>query len=225
MWTWIYQQLQQQYPTLTIENWWGIDDPFERMVGAVLVQNTTWTNAAKAIECLRRHDMLSPEAIASRTAAELVPIIHSAGFQQRKAETIITLCSWLLRKGGLAFMQTNAAGTEELRHELLALRGIGEETADTILAYAFYRPTISGDAYARRLYERLTGERGQYGQIRTAILSQLQEWHALSLLHALIVEHGKWTCRKRDPVCVYCRLQEKCRQGKALAAADEGEVV
>jgi len=214
VWRMIYERLREQYPTVTIDGWWGIADPFARMIGSVLVQNTTWTNARKALTSMQREGMLIPEAVVRETPARLIPVIHSAGFQQRKAETIIRLSAWLLDQGGVDRVCSSEIQTDVLRQQLLSIKGIGEETADTILAYVFLRPTISGDAYARRLHERLTGEQGKYGPIRSAMMAQLYTWDELGLLHALIVEHGKETCRKQKPHCPMCSLQSDCQYPK-----------
>ncbi|WP_235828074.1 endonuclease III domain-containing protein [Brevibacillus migulae] len=213
----IYERLRGQYPTVTIDGWWGLDDPFARMIGSVLVQNTTWSNASKALTRMQGEEMLAADILARQTPEKLIPVIHSAGFQQRKAETIIRLSAWLVDLGGIDKAASTALETEVLRRQLLSIKGIGEETADTILAYVFLRPAISGDAYARRLHERLTGERGTYGPIRSAMMAQLHTPDELGLLHALIVEHGKETCRKRSPQCSTCSLQPFCQHAHVSA--------
>jgi endonuclease-3 related protein len=210
MWRKIYQRLDAYHTGFDVDEWWGIHEPFERMVGSVLVQHTTWSNAAKALENIKATGLHHPQAIASLACDDLIPVIRSAGFQTSKAETLIRLSRWLLDKGGVMAIKHSSAPTEALRIELLNLRGIGEETADTILAYVFGRPTISGDAYSRRLYERLTGEKLRYAQIRQAILAELTDTSELQRLHGLIVEHGKIHCRKNSPRCDGCPLQKEC---------------
>jgi len=93
---------------------------------------------------------------------------------------------------------------------LLGLKGIGPETADTILAYVLGRPTISGDAYSRRLFERLTGQSLSYEEIRQQMRNDLQETEELQRLHGLIVEHGKAYCLKRKPRCASCLFADRC---------------
>ncbi|MBO8162209.1 MAG: endonuclease [Brevibacillus sp.] len=210
MWRWILERLDEQFPAFDVDRWWGIDDPFERMIGSVLVQNTTWSNAAKALAGLRERSWLTPQALGSLSADDLIPAIRSAGFQQAKSRTILRLVHWLMQHGGVGGIIERQATTEQLRSELLSLKGIGEETADTILAYSFNRPTISGDAYARRLYQRVSGESLRYKQIRHAILDEIKTWADLARLHGLIVEHGKVICRKRSPRCEGCQLRPRC---------------
>ncbi|NGQ93657.1 endonuclease [Brevibacillus sp. SYP-B805] len=222
MWKWLYQRLGEAFAGFDVEEWWGIADPFERMIGAILVQNTTWTNAAKALENLRANGLLTPQALVFVPHEELVPVIRPAGFQTSKAAAIARLSSWLREKQGVAAIKGAAIPTETLRQELLALKGIGEETADTILAYAFDRPTISGDAYTRRLYERLTGASRSYAQIRSAILAELTDPDDLKRLHGMIVEHGKAFCRKQAPRCETCVLLPDCLYARQNGAVFEG---
>ncbi|UFJ41871.1 endonuclease [Brevibacillus humidisoli] len=209
MWKWILKRLDEQFPDFTVDRWWGITNRYERMIGSVLVQNTTWTNAAKALASLREQGLLDPDVLGKLTFDQVVPVIHSAGFQQAKSRTILSLTHWLQRHDGFEGNLRQTA-TEQLRNQLLSIKGVGEETADTILAYCFERPTISGDAYTRRLYERISGQSLRYGDIRRLIMDQLTERDQLARLHGLIVEHGKTICRKREPMCSQCPLKQRC---------------
>jgi len=210
MWSRIWECLEAQFPAFVVDEWWGVSDPFARMAGAVLVQQTTWHNAAKALAQLQQTGWLHPAALSACTAEQLMPLIHSAGFQRTKAETLIRLASWLQAGGGISSLRGRFT-MEELRGQLLSLKGIGPETADTILAYSFDLPTISGDAYARRLVERLQGRSATYANVRRQIMDELNGTHALQRLHGLIVEHGKMVCRKHQPACGRCLLQTICR--------------
>ncbi len=210
MWTEVYRRLERLFPAFEVDQWWGITDPFERMAGSVLVQNTTWTNAAKALDALRQRGLATPERLAATDMDELAAVIRPAGFQQAKSGTLIRLARWVTARGGVPAIAASGQATEALRAELLQLKGIGPETADTILAYALKRPTISGDAYSRRLHLRLTGRDVGYDGIRRAILAELSGVEALAKLHGLIVEHGKAYCRKHSPQCSACPLATEC---------------
>ncbi|WP_126425916.1 endonuclease III domain-containing protein [Brevibacillus marinus] len=210
MWKWIYKRLDEQFPDFAVERWWGVADRFARMIGAVLVQNTTWNNAAKALARLEEVGWLEPEALAARRPEEVMPVIRSAGFPQAKSGTIISLANWLKQHGGFAGLLARQKTTEQLRSELLFIRGVGEETADTILAYCLGLATISADAYTRRLYARMSGEELRYRPLRRMIMEELREPEHLARLHGLIVEHGKAICRKRQPVCHACTLRSRC---------------
>lgn len=214
LWKWISQQLDELFPDFSVDQWWGVADRFARMIGSVLVQNTTWHNAEKALTRLREKGWLDPEVLAACRPEELVPVIRSAGFQQAKSRTIISLANWVCQQGGIDRLLAQGHAVEPLRSELLAIRGVGEETADTILAYGLGRATISADAYTRRLYERISGEALPYRPLRRMIMGELAEPEQLARLHGLIVEHGKVFCRKRQPVCPSCPLRSRCLYGK-----------
>ncbi len=210
VWQNIFQQLQKHFADFCVKQWWGTSDPFERMVGSVLVQNTTWTNADRALQALVAHDLLSPEKLASQSQETLMAHIRPAGFQIAKSKALLTLASWVVAKRGMAGLQASAEATERLRSELIGLKGIGPETADTILLYTLNRPTIAGDAYTRRLAERLTGKKPSYEQVRRDMMEALPEADDLQSLHGLIIELGKAVCQKRRPQCHTCPLQTQC---------------
>jgi endonuclease-3 related protein len=211
MWKQVYVTLEATFPSFHVDEWWGFADPFVRMVGSVLVQNTAWTHAQKALRELERAGMMNPDAMAVQTPERLAALIRSAGFQTAKSGTLLRLAGWVVSKGGIDRLLASEAPTNALRQELLQLKGIGLETADTILAYALDRPTISGDAYTRRLSQRLTGQRLSYEQVRRQIMQELPAAEGLKRLHGLIVEHGKEYCRKRQPRCERCPFRERCR--------------
>ncbi|USG67509.1 hypothetical protein NDK47_09645 [Brevibacillus ruminantium] len=211
MWQSIYRQLERAFPDFQVESWWGMADPFSRVVGSILVQNTNWSNVVKALERMDAAGILFPEKLLLLSAEELQEIIRPAGFQRAKSACLLQISRWIVQKGGMEVIRKSNESGEQLRRQLLAMKGIGEETADTILAYALDRPSISGDAYTRRLWLRLTGESCTYGQIRMAIQAEIEELQDLQRLHGLIVEHGKEFCKKRQPQCGKCLFSEKCR--------------
>jgi endonuclease-3 related protein len=192
------------------QGWWPGETPFEIAVGAVLTQNTAWTNVERAIASLRETDLLDPEAIAMAPHDRLADSIRPVGYFNVKAERLRALCRFWLDAGeevGLAEMETEA-----LRHALLGVHGVGPETADDILLYAFERPVFVIDAYTRRLFERLgVGGAGQgYEALRRGVEQALgPDVRAFNELHALIVRHAKEACRKR-PVCLGCCLRRVC---------------
>jgi endonuclease-3 related protein len=211
MWRSIYEGLQTHFPAFTVDDWWGITDPFARMAGSILVQNTAWDNAAQALDRLKQAGWLDPDLLSRTSPEQIAEVIRPAGFQRAKSAALIRLSRWIVEKGGMAALRVDDTPTDCLRRELLRLKGIGPETADTILAYALERPTISGDAYSRRLYERLTGEPLSYEGVRRTMLNDLRETEELQRLHGLIVEHGKEICRKRQPRCASCLFAERCQ--------------
>ncbi|MDR0324740.1 MAG: endonuclease III domain-containing protein, partial [Oscillospiraceae bacterium] len=132
--------------------WWPAETPYEVMAGAILTQNTAWGNVEKAIA--RFEGNLTPERVEAMPPDELADTIRPAGFFNQKAGYLKTLTAWFKRYGYSA-ENASGRGLEPLREELLALRGIGKETADSILLYALELPTFVVDAYTSRLLTRL----------------------------------------------------------------------
>ncbi len=198
------------------QHWWPAETPFEVMVGAVLIQRTAWRNAEQALARLRAAGALEPEMLAGSDAATLQEWIRPAGFYRQKAVRLQAISAWLLACGGIA----GAARLDDaaLRGALLAVHGIGEETADVICLYAFGRAHFVVDAYARRLFARLGLIDGSepYGVLRAVFEDALAAdaaWY--NECHALIVAHGKAFCRSR-PHCAQCGLRPRCAHGAAI---------
>lgn len=203
------------------QRWWpvqDVDNPrFEILVGAVLTQHTAWTNVEIAIAELRRAGPLAAEALLAH--ADLPALIRRAGPHNVKAERLRALCLWFVDRGG--FEALAAQSTDTLRRQLLALRGIGPETADVILLYALDRPRFIADAYAFRILERYGWWQGtrRYDALRRTIEAAGPEEPAFyDELHALIVAHAKRRCHKRRPDCVRCALKTRCAHGRSELA-------
>ncbi|MGD8934527.1 MAG: endonuclease III domain-containing protein [Gammaproteobacteria bacterium] len=193
------------------QHWWPADSSFEVMVGAVLVQNTAWSNASSAIAQLRKHGMLSIESILAVEDAVLARTIVSCGYYNIKARRLKSLCQWLESKGGIDAVRKQPL--EHLRGQLLTVHGIGRETADDILLYALDKPVFVIDAYTRRLFSRLglVEHDAGYESLRRSFEQALDKDVALfNQYHALIVHHAKHVCRKK-PQCDSCCLYGECR--------------
>jgi endonuclease-3 related protein len=192
------------------QHWWPGDTPFEVMVGAILTQNTAWTNVEKAIANLLTHDRLDAGKIVAARKDHLANWLRPSGYFNVKAERLKNFCRWYLLQGG--FMTLSRMDTMPLRAALLSVNGVGPETADDMLLYAFERPVFVIDAYTRRLFVRLglfNGNEG-YDTLRLAIESALGPDTALfNEYHALIVRHAKEVCRVR-PHCGDCVLFDHC---------------
>ena len=192
------------------QHWWPGDSAFEIMVGAVLTQNTAWSNVEKAIANLKRAKALSPKAIANAHPRRLATWLKPSGYFNIKAKRLRAFCRWLLEQGGVAKLKKMS--TEALRHALLSVHGIGPETADDILLYAFDRPVFVIDAYTRRIFARLGLIKGDEGYETLRAMFEQALGKNVALLnehHALIVIHGKDICRKR-PRCNVCCLAKRC---------------
>ncbi|MFA9461967.1 endonuclease III domain-containing protein [Thiohalorhabdus methylotrophus] len=201
------------YTAFGTQNWWPADTPFEVAVGAVLTQNTAWTNVERAIAALREADCLAPRAILDTPDEALAAHIRPAGYFNVKAQRLKALCRFLLREcpdGDIAHLAGEP--TASLRVRLLAVKGVGEETADSILLYALGHRIFVVDAYTRRIFERLgLLESGlSYTAIQTRFQEALPADRALyNEYHALIVALGKDYCKPK-PRCGACPLRASC---------------
>jgi endonuclease-3 related protein len=181
------------------------------MVGAVLVQRTTWRNAARAVAELRAVGLLDSNALANAAEPQVRHRIAAAGFYNTKAKRLIGLARFVEGAGGTDSL--GALETKTLRERLLGVDGVGPETADAILLYAFERPACVVDAYLRRWHARMSGVESDDDALRKRVLAALPGAAELNGFHALIVMHGKQHCRSR-PICDDCCLRKECAHGR-----------
>lgn len=180
-----------------LRDWWPGQTPFEIAVGAVLVQRSRWEQAQKALERLREEHLLEAAALAAVPEERLRELVRGAGFPRQKPRRLHALARWMRDRAPAA----GALGDEDLRGELLAVEGIGEETADAISLYVFSRPAFLCDEYARRiLRERGVEVPRGYAAFRRAIAPALARaaftTAELAQLHGLIVEEGRHRSRR-----------------------------
>jgi endonuclease III related protein len=192
------------------QHWWPGRTPFEIIVGAILVQNTSWTNVATAIEHLRRAKLLTPRALEKISTPRLQRLIRSSGYFRQKTKKLKAFVRFLRREYQGSLSRMFRAPTQTLRSQLLAIHGIGPETADSILLYAAKHPVFVVDAYTRRILERHGHSHARLGyeDVRQLFEHNLAPDVALyNEFHALIVHTGKHFCRPRDPRCGGCPLK------------------
>lgn len=215
----IYRRL---YAHFGPQHWWPADAPFEVVVGAILTQNTSWKNVERALANLKAADLLDPARLRLVRTPRLARLIRPSGSFNGKAKKIKALLRYLDRYGGRLdrlFRQDR----ETLREELLAVYGIGPETADSILLYAGNHPSFVVDAYTRRIFGRLgwPPDRLGYAALREACMAALPPDVALyNEYHALLVAHGKSVCTKRAPRCAECPLADLCPKVGIIGAPD-----
>lgn len=200
----LYERLIESYGP---QSWWPADSPFEVMVGAVLTQNTAWTNVERAIANLKQADALSLQTLNSLDHEALADLIRPSGYFNIKARRLQNLCIWLVQQGGVESLSN--LSTVALREALLAVNGVGPETADDILLYAYERPVFVIDAYTRRLLSSLGLIQGQepYEALRMGFEQALQSDHQFyNEYHALIVRHAKEKCSTENG-CRHCHVQ------------------
>ncbi|WP_297374630.1 endonuclease III domain-containing protein [Acidiferrobacter sp.] len=191
-------------------HWWPADSPFEVMVGAVLTQNTAWTNVERALARVKGVVALEAAPMAALPVDVLADALRPAGYYNVKARRLQALCRWVVDQGGMGAL--HGMETRPLRAGLLNVHGVGPETADDMVLYAFGRPVFVIDAYTRRLFARLGFVRNQesYEGLRARFERALPRDPVLyNEYHALIVEHAKTTCRTR-PLCQNCILRPRC---------------
>jgi endonuclease-3 related protein len=201
----IYRRLYRQFGDL---HWWPGDSPLEISVGAILTQNTAWTNVEKAIGRLKKERSLGVEALCRLSPRRLGRLIQSAGYFNVKARRLKNFLSFLKKNygGSLKRMFRQEAGG--LRAELLSVNGTGPETADSILLYAGEKPVFVIDAYTKRVLSRhgvMPYEKG-YDDFQRLFMKHLPPDVALyNQYHAMFVNLGKYFCRKK-PLCASCPL-------------------
>jgi endonuclease-3 related protein len=191
------------------QHWWPGRTPFEIILGAILTQNTSWTNVEPAIANLQREKLLTPGAIETVSFARLARLIRSSGYFRQKAKKLKAFVRFLRREYQGSLLKMFRMPTPALRDQLLAVHGIGPETADAILLYAGNHPVFVVDAYTRRILERhrLAETSNSYEHIRQLFERSLPSDPALyNEFHALLVHTGKHYCRARNPHCGDCAL-------------------
>ena len=192
------------------QEWWPADSPFEMMIGAILTQNTAWTNVERAIKNLKTVDCLDADRILRLDLGDLAEYLRPSGYFNIKAKRVRNFCQWYLDQGG--FEVLSRLDDTSLRQALLSVNGIGPETADDILLYAFERPVFVVDAYTKRLFSRLgfMDKDLIYSHVQALFHQELtQDVGLFNEYHALIVVHCKDVCKKR-PVCDACCLKAVC---------------
>ncbi len=190
------------------QRWWPAETLFEVILGAILTQNTAWRNVATAIGNLRRHDLLSFERLCGLSAQELAGLIRSSGFYNEKAKKIKIFCNHILTKWDGGFEEFLAQDMESLRTDLLAIRGIGPETADSIVLYAAFKPSFVVDTYTYRIFSRhgWVGESISYEELREYFMGAMgPDVPLFQEFHALLVRTGHLYCRK-TALCQPCPL-------------------
>lgn len=194
------------------QHWWPADSPFEVMVGSILTQNTSWANVEKAINNLKRKNLLAPRKLYGLSLRTLAAYLRPCGYYNVKAKRLKNFLSYFIGTyaGGTTAMARQ--GTERLRRELLAVSGIGPETADSILLYALHKPVFVVDAYTKRILSRhaILGEQADYHAVQAMFMRTMKpDVRLCNEYHALLVRLGKEYCHKRKPRCIQCPLKVK----------------
>ncbi len=199
------------------QHWWPADSHFEMITGAILTQNTAWTNVEKALNNLKAADVWSFPASLALPQDELADLIRPSGYYNQKARKLQNFAGFLDREFEGDIDLLFRLDILDLRTTLLGLWGIGEETADDIILYAAKKPSFVIDKYTIRFVDRLGWrvDGGGYGEYQRLFTSRLPaDTEIFSEYHALIDRHCHTTCKK-TPLCGNCCLRESCPTGRA----------
>lgn len=203
----VYQKLFEHFGP---QKWWPGDSPFEIIVGAVLTQNTNWLNVSKAINNLREAELLGYDSLKLLSVDEIASYIRPSGYYNLKARRLRNLLDMIeeVYFGELhLFLEDSLVAGRE---NLLSVKGVGPETADSILLYACGQPTFVIDNYTHRVFSRhqLVDEETDYESMQEIFVSQLPEDVKLfNEYHALVVRVASTYCKKTNPLCRECPLQ------------------
>ena len=208
----VYHRLLDRYGP---QHWWPADSPLEVIIGAILTQSAAWGNVEKAITNLKAKGALSADALRRLSMEELSHLVYPSGYYNAKAAKIKSFAHWLGEHYDDDLDRLFALDIPLLRQELLSVHGVGQETADSIILYAAHKPVFVIDAYTRRIMGRLglAPHTDTYAAFQGLFMQHLPRDEALfNEYHALLVRHGKDTCRK-SPLCEQCCLASLCPFG------------
>jgi len=192
------------------QHWWPGETQFEIIVGAILTQNTNWANVEKAITNIKNAELLSPQVLHELDITQLAELIRPAGYFNVKAKRLKSFLDWLFEQYDGRLENLEQLETSRFRDELLSIKGIGPETADSILLYAFGRPVFVVDAYTARIIARhgLIEPLFDYEQLQQLFESNLEpDVQFFNEYHALLVQVGKQFCKPKAK-CAGCPLEK-----------------
>jgi endonuclease-3 related protein len=192
------------------QRWWPAETELEMMVGAVLTQNTNWKNVENALNNLKKSKLLSLNKLSTMSISVVAEAIRPAGYFNIKAKRLKNLMDFIVEHYQTDLSMFLKEETRILREGLLSVKGIGPETADSILLYAARRPVFVVDAYTHRILKRhgMTDEQASYHELQALFMDHLPDDSALfNEFHALLVKTGKEYCR-RKPLCHLCPLEK-----------------
>lgn len=192
-------------------HWWPGDTKIEIIIGALLTQNTAWTNVEKAIRNIKRERVLSVSRLSDIKEKNLARLIRPSGYYNIKANRIKNFLRFLNMRYSGSINKMFGSDLYKLREELLSVKGIGNETADSILLYAGNKPIFVIDTYTKRILSRhgLTNEDADYKKVQSLFMSNLKKDERLfNEYHALLVELGKSMCKSKKPLCGICPIRK-----------------
>jgi endonuclease-3 related protein len=212
----LYPIYQKLYRAFGPQHWWPGDTPFEIAIGAILTQNTNWTNVEKAIQNLKRKRALSVRALHTMPVKVLAELIRPTGYFNIKAKRLKSFIIFLKNDYDGSMKKMRNKDIVSLRNELLMIHGVGSETADSILLYALDKPVFVVDAYTKRVLSRhgIMDYKDSYNAYQELFHSSLKrDVQLFNEYHALFVRVGKTFCKRQKPICEKCPLNNKYNLG------------
>jgi len=191
------------------QHWWPGETPFEVAVGAILTQNTNWSNVEKAIANLKKDKVLGPKALHDMSSAQLASLIRPAGYFNIKAKRLRNFIGLLINEYHGSMSKMANEDLRSIRKKLLSVNGIGPETADSIMLYALEKPVFVIDAYTKRVLSRhnILDHDASYDAFQTFFhLNLIKDISLFNEYHALFVRLAKENCRTK-PLCAGCPLE------------------
>lgn len=198
------------YNILGPQHWWPGETPFEIAIGAILTQHTNWSNVKKAIDNLKKHNLLSPFELHKLSETMLSKLIKSSGYYRIKAKRLKSFIDFLINEYDGEILNMKKEETLILRKKLLSIHGIGKETADSILLYAVEKPIFVIDAYTKRILMRhnISIGNNSYDDYQVLFHKSLKkDLKVFNEYHALLVKIGKTFCKTHKPLCNKCPLE------------------
>jgi len=203
----IYKLLHKKFGP---RDWWPGETKLEIIIGAILTQNTAWRNVEKAIQNLKKTDLLKVKKLSRVPKKRLSELIKPSGYYNVKARRIKNFLDFLNTSYNGSINRMFKEKTEKLRKKLLNVKGIGPETADSILLYAGEKPVFVVDAYTKRIFSRhrYIRDGADYSEVQELFMKNLPKDVVLfNEYHALIVELGKNLCKSNKPLCNVCPIE------------------
>lgn len=187
---------------------------FEIIIGAILTQNTNWKNVEKALYNLNKNNLIDTKKINKIKTEKLAELIRPSGYYNQKANTLKNFSCFLFKNYNYDLKKLFNQNTKKLREELLSIKGIGPETADSIILYAAEKPIFVIDTYTKRIYSKITDTKKElkYEELQKIFENNLKkDVRLFNEYHALLVELGKNYCKNKKPLCEKCPVKVYCK--------------
>jgi endonuclease-3 related protein len=204
----VYKQLFDHYGP---QNWWPADSQIEVIIGAILTQAVNWSNVEKAISNLKEANLVNLKKLKEVKEKRLAELIKPSGYYNMKAKKLKSFVSYLDDNYDLNLNKFNKGKPETIRKKLIDIYGIGPETADSIMLYAFNQSKFVIDTYTKRIISRIgyTSEDVSYDKLKALFEKNLENDAKLfNEYHSLLVKHAKEHCLKSSPLCIKCPLNK-----------------